>query len=73
MSTGGPFTVHFVSTSEAAQILGCGRTTIYQYVQSGDLHLVHHGRRSVVAVVEVDRLAARLAAEAGVDLGLLAS
>ncbi len=68
-----PHAVHFVSITEAGLMLGIGRTTIYDYVKAGDLHLVHHGRRSVVAVVEVDRLAARLAAAAGVDLGLLAS
>jgi predicted GIY-YIG superfamily endonuclease len=64
--------VHFVSTHEAGLMLGIGRTTIYDYVHSGDLHLVHHGRRSVVAVREIDQLAARLAAEAGIAPDLLA-
>lgn len=63
--------MHFVSVAQAALILGCGRTTMYEYVRSDDIHLVHHGRRSVVAVVEIDRLAARLASEAGIDLDLL--
>jgi len=60
--------VHFVSVARAAMMLGCGRSTLYRYVHSGDIHLVHHGRRSVVAVIEVDRLATKLAVEAGVEL-----
>ena len=52
-------------------MLGIGRTTIYQHVHGGDLHLIKIGRRSVVAVVEIERLAARLATEAGIDLNLL--
>ena len=66
-----PSGVHFVSFPEAALRLGCGRTTLYGYVKSGDLHPIHHGRRSVVAVVELDALASRLARAAGVDLDLL--
>jgi len=68
-----PTQVHFVSVTEAGLILGIGRSTVYQFAATGDLHLVKIGRRSVVAVVEIDRLAARLASEAGVDPGLLAS
>jgi len=58
--------VHFVSVREAALRLGCGRSTLYRYVHTGDLHLIHHGRRSVVAVVEIDRLAKRMGERAGV-------
>ena len=64
--------VHFVSVAQAALMLGCGRTTIYEYVRTGDIHLVHHGRRSVVSVREIDKLAYRLAFEAGVEPALLA-
>jgi len=63
--------VHFVSMARAATVLGCGRSTLYQYVRSGDLHLVHHGRHSVLAVQEIDRLALRLATQAGVEPSLL--
>jgi hypothetical protein len=63
--------VHFVSVREAALRLGIGRSSLYVFVHSGDIHLVHpFGRRSVVAVVEIDRLAAKLAAQAGVVLQL---
>ena len=61
--------MHFVSVREAALRLGIGRSSLYAFVHSGDIHLVHpFGRRSVVAVVEIDRLAAKLAAKAGVEL-----
>jgi len=62
-------TVHFISLEQAALMLGCGRSTLYRlYIHTGDLHLIHHGRRSVVAVAEVNRLAAKLASKAGVIL-----
>ena len=59
--------VYFVSVSEAALRLGIGRSTLYKFV-GDDLHLVKIGRRSVVSLVELDRLAVKLAAEAGVVL-----
>jgi excisionase family DNA binding protein len=57
---------HFVATTEAAELLGCGRTTVYGYINSGDLHPIHHGRRTVISVAEIGVLASRLAQEAGV-------
>ena len=63
--------VHFVSVKEAGLMLGIGRSTVYQHVAAGSLHLIKLGRRSVVAIVEIDRLATRLATAAGVDPGLL--
>ena len=62
--------VHFISLAQAATMLACGRTTLYEYVKDGRLHLIHHGRHSVLAIQEVDRLATDLAAEAGVALEL---
>jgi len=61
---------HFILLAQAATMLACGRTTLYEYVKEGRLHLIHHGRHSVLALQEVDRLAADLAAEAGVELEL---
>jgi hypothetical protein len=48
-------------------MLGCGETTLRGYVDTGQLHLVHHGTRSVLAVAEICELATRLASEAGVE------
>ena len=56
----------FLSLNEAARLLACGRTTIYGYVQSGDLHIAHHGRSSVVSLVELQRLADKISREAGI-------
>ena len=60
-------TALFVSVSEAAAMLGIGRTTLYGYTTTGDLHLVHHGRKAVLAVSEICELATRLAQAAGVS------
>lgn len=57
---------HFVPIAEAAALLGCGRTKLYEYVNRGSLHAVHHGKRSVVSVAEIDKLARDLAVDAGV-------
>lgn len=56
----------FVTLETAARLLACGKTTLYGYVKAADLHIVHHGKRSVLAMAELRHLAARLAAEAGV-------
>jgi excisionase family DNA binding protein len=60
-----------VTLEEAARLLGCGKTTVYQYVRSGELHIVHHGKRSTLAVAELHDLAHRLASTAGVPDSLL--
>ena len=60
-----------VTLEEAARRLGCGKTPVYQYVRSGDLHIVHHGKRSTIAVAELNHLATQLASEAGVPSDLL--
>lgn len=61
-----PTPAEFVSIPDAAQVLGCGRTTVYEYINRGDLHPVRHGRRSVLSSRELRAFAARLAQEAGV-------
>ncbi|MGD0311870.1 MAG: helix-turn-helix domain-containing protein [Acidimicrobiales bacterium] len=63
----------FVDTTRAADLLGCGRTTVYGYINSGDLHPIHHGRRTVISVAEIGDLASRLAERAGVSVGSVAS
>ena len=62
---------HFVSIEEAARRLGVARSTVYAQYLGRELHRVKQGRRAMVAVVEVDALARRLATEAGVVLELL--
>lgn len=62
-----PFFVHI---AEAQRLLGeVGRTTIYGLVQKERLHFVKIGRRSVLSVAELRRLARQLEADAGVDVG----
>jgi len=56
---------YFVSIDEAARRLGVARSTIYARHLGRELHLVKQGRRSLVALVEVNDLARRLATEAG--------
>ena len=62
----------FVDTTQAANLLGCGRTTVYGYINSGWLHPVHHGRRTVISVAEIRDLAIRLSMEAGVPAETIA-
>lgn len=37
-----------VPIPEAARLLGCGRSKLYQYVKAGDIPLLKLGRKSVV-------------------------
>jgi excisionase family DNA binding protein len=60
-----------VTLDEAARLLGCGKTTVYQYVRSKHLHIIHHGKRSTIAVAELHHLANQLASTAGVPDDLL--
>jgi len=60
-----------VTVDDAARMLGVGKSTLYGYVKSGDLTLLHHGRRSTIAVTELHHLVNRLAHEAGVPLDRL--
>jgi hypothetical protein len=58
----------FVPVPEACKMFGCGKTTFYTYVNTGKIHLVHHGRKSVVSVAEICELAAQLARDAGISV-----
>lgn len=66
-----PHSPILVTLEDVARLLGCGKTTVYQYVRSGDLHIVHHGKRSTIAVAELHHLAQQLAHDAGVPSDLL--
>jgi excisionase family DNA binding protein len=58
---------HFVSIPEAAQLLGCGRTKLYEYIRDGRLHTARHGTRSVVSCAELAKFSREMALEAGVS------
>lgn len=60
---------HFIPISEAQRALGgVGRTSVYALVAAGRIHLVKIGRRSLLSVLELKRLARELEVEAGIDL-----
>jgi excisionase family DNA binding protein len=44
------------STTEAARLLGIGRTSLYGLLRSGQLRGVHLGRRLVIPRDELERL-----------------
>ena len=50
------------SPEEAADLLGIGRTTLYALIKAGDLHMVKIGRRSLLAVDELEDYVSRLKA-----------
>ena len=54
-----------ITVAETAEVLGVGRTTVYELITSGDLEVVHIGRSARVPVAStrafVDRLRARAA------------
>lgn len=52
-------TVLLVDTSEAARRLGCGRTTVYQLITSGELESVSVGRLRRVPVDAITEYVAR--------------
>jgi len=58
----------FVTVPEAFEMLRCQRTTFYTFVNSGKVHLVKYGRKSVVSVAEICELATHLAQEAGISV-----
>lgn len=51
---------YFVSIGEAARRLGLSRATGYELVAAGRLRTVSYGRRRLVPVGEVERLAAEM-------------
>jgi len=52
------------SPEESAEMLGIGRTTLYALIKTGELHMVKIGRRSLVAVDELESYVDRLKAGA---------
>jgi excisionase family DNA binding protein len=53
-----------VTTVEAAQRLGCGRTTIYELISSGELETVTIGRLRRVPVAAITEYVNRLREQA---------
>ena len=51
-----------LTIDEAAVVLCCGRTTIYELIKAGKLKTCPVGRKKLVAVVEVQRFLSESAA-----------
>ncbi|MAW99936.1 MULTISPECIES: helix-turn-helix domain-containing protein [Stakelama] len=51
-----------VRADRAAQMLGIGKTKLYELIGSGELELVHIGRRSLILKSSIDDFVARLRA-----------
>ncbi len=51
-----------LTIDEAAEVLCCGRTTIYELIKAGKLKTCPVGRKKLVAVVEVQRFLSESAA-----------
>ena len=49
----------------SGQLGGLGRSAIYELVKDGRLHVVHLGRRAMIADNELQRFVAALAGEEG--------
>lgn len=47
--------------SEAAELIGVGRSTLYELASRGDIKVVKIGRRTLVAHDELERFVAALA------------
>ncbi len=47
----------------AAEYAGCGKSTMYEYLATGRVRRLRHGRRTVVLVADLDRLLQELAEE----------
>lgn len=47
----------FVSITEAAKALGLGRTSVYELIRTGELETRKMGRRRLVTVASIKRLA----------------
>jgi excisionase family DNA binding protein len=52
-----------LQVDKAAEYAGCGKSTMYDYLASGRLRRIRHGRRTVVLVADLDRLLQELAEE----------
>ncbi len=49
-----------VTVADAARLLGIGRSTVYELITAGELHLVHIRRSARVSVEAIDAFVARL-------------
>lgn len=49
-----------LTVSDAARLLGIGRTTAYELIAAGELEVVHIGRSARVPTAEVDAFVERL-------------
>ena len=54
----------FVGVPEAQVVLGLSRTSVYALLDSGELRSARVGGRRLIPVVELDRFAERLIAQA---------
>jgi excisionase family DNA binding protein len=57
---------HFLPIPEAAQMLGVGRSKLYELLKTGDLHACHLGRRTVISVLELRAFSRTLALASGI-------
>ena len=63
-STSAPPQARLVSIEVAAQLLGIGRTTVYDLVNRGELRSTKIGRRTLLAVEDIDAFVHRKLASA---------
>jgi excisionase family DNA binding protein len=54
-----------IDVREAARMLGCGRSLLYQLIAAGELHVIKLGRLSRIPIAAVEALVARKVAERG--------
>jgi excisionase family DNA binding protein len=54
MNTGQSSQPLAVSPGEAARILGCGRTKLYELLTSGEIKSFHLGRRRLVRLAAIE-------------------
>ena len=52
-----------LDVNETAQVLGSGRSTVYELIKSGDLASIKIGRRRLVTYASCEALVTRLAAQ----------
>jgi excisionase family DNA binding protein len=56
----GDLAQRLVSVAIAARLLGIGRSTVYELIADGELHVVHINRSARISVSEIDAFVARL-------------
>jgi len=62
-----------VTISEATDIIGIGKSKLYEIIAEGKLPIVKLGRRSLIAVDDLKSLVARLKSEAATSVASPAS